>query len=158
MDIILFFIFLLACGAAAVTGVVFKPGVWYENLEKPAFTPPNWVFPIAWTSIYVLISFAGARLAVVEGNAYAMAFWAAQAALSTLWTPLFFGLHKMKAGLLAIVPLWLCVLGCLITAFWLDFWAGLAFIPYMVWVSIAVALNFEVWRLNRKRGVIPSRP
>ena len=148
MDIYLFAIFLLACASAAATGAVFTPGAWYKALNKPWFTPPNWVFPVVWTSIYLLISFAGARLAVLEGNAYAMAFWAAQAGLSTLWTPLFFGLRRLKGSLLAMGPLWLSVFGCTYTAFALDVWAGLAFVPYLVWVTVAAALNVEMWRLN----------
>lgn len=63
MDILLFVIFLLACGAAGTTGAMFPPGEWYKTLAKPAWTPPNWVFPVVWTSIYLLISFAGARVA-----------------------------------------------------------------------------------------------
>jgi tryptophan-rich sensory protein len=149
MDIYLFAIFLLACCAAGATGAVFTPGAWYRSLQKPWFTPPNWVFPVVWTSIYLLISFAGARLAVIEGNAYAMAFWAAQAALSTLWTPLFFGLRRIKGALLAMGPLWLSVLGCTWSAFSLDFLAGLAFVPYLIWVTVAAALNIEILRLNR---------
>lgn len=148
MDIFLFAIFLLACSAAAATGAVFTPGAWYQKLDKPWFTPPNWVFPVVWTSIYLLISFAGARLAVIEGNAYAMAFWGAQAALSTLWTPLFFGLRRIKGALFAMGQLWISVLGCTVSAFALDFWAGLAFVPYMIWVTVAAALNVEMWRLN----------
>ncbi len=54
-----FFIFLLACAAAATTGVMFKPGPWYESLTKPSFTPPNWAFPVAWTIIYLLLAWAG---------------------------------------------------------------------------------------------------
>ncbi|WP_298864992.1 TspO/MBR family protein [uncultured Sulfitobacter sp.] len=148
MDIYLFAIFLMACGAAGATGAVFTPGAWYQSLDKPWFTPPNWVFPVVWTSIYLLISFAGARLAVIDGNAYAMAFWAAQAALSTLWTPLFFGLRRIKGALFAMGPLWLSVLGCTWSAFSLDFWAGAAFIPYLIWVTVAAALNVEMLRLN----------
>lgn len=148
MDISLFAIFLLACGAAGATGAVFTPGAWYRSLDKPWFTPPDWVFPVVWTSIYLLISFAGARLAVIEGNAYAMAFWAAQAALSTLWTPLFFGLRRIKGALFAMGPLWISVFGCTWTAFTLDFWAGAAFIPYLIWVTVAAALNVEMLRLN----------
>ncbi len=148
MDIYLFAIFMLACCAAGATGAVFSPGEWYKTLDKPWFTPPDWVFPVAWTSIYLLISFAGARLAVLEDNAYAMAFWAAQAALSTLWTPLFFGLRRIKGALLAMAPLWFSVAGCTVTAFSLDFWSGLAFVPYLVWVTVAAALNLGIWRLN----------
>jgi len=54
-----FFIFLLACGAAASTGLLFKPGQWYESLVKPGFTPPNWLFPVAWSIIYLLLAWAG---------------------------------------------------------------------------------------------------
>ena len=148
MDLYLFAIFLLACGAAGATGAVFQPGSWYKTLDKPSWTPPDWVFPVAWTSIYILISIAGARVAVLDGNGLALAFWASQAAFSTLWTPVFFGLRRMKAALLVMVPLWVSVLGCLWCSFQLDFWAGLAFVPYMIWVSVAAALNATVWRLN----------
>lgn len=158
MDIYLFAIFLLACAAAGATGAVFTPGAWYRSLNKPWFTPPDWVFPVAWTTIYLLISFAGARLAVLEGSAYAMAFWAAQAALSTLWTPLFFGLRRIKGSLLVMAPLWLSVLGCMLSAFALDFWAGMAFVPYMVWATVAAALNFRMWRLNPDEGTLISDP
>ena len=156
MDIYLFAIFMLACCAAGATGALFGPGAWYKSLDKPWFTPPDWVFPVAWTSIYLLISFAGARLAVIDGNGYAMAFWAAQAALSTLWTPMFFGLRRLKGALLVMVPLWLSVLGCTWANFQLDFLSGLAFMPYLIWVTVAFALNASVWRLNP--GVVPVKP
>ncbi|MDF1727155.1 MAG: tryptophan-rich sensory protein [Sulfitobacter sp.] len=148
MDIALFCIFLLTCVGAGTTGAIFPPGEWYERLDKPSWTPPNWVFPVAWTSIYLLISFAGARVAVLDGNAFAMAFWAMQAAFSTLWTPVFFGLRRMKGALLVMLPLWVAVAGCTWFNFQLDFWAGVAFLPYLAWVSVAAALNAAVWRLN----------
>ena len=148
MDVALFGIFLLACCAAGATGAVFQPGAWYRQLEKPTWTPPDWVFPVVWTSIYLLISFAGMRVAQMEGNAYAMAFWAAQAGFSTLWTPIFFGLRRLKGALLVMAPLWLCVAGATWTHLQLDLWAGLAFVPYLIWVTVAAALNYTVWRLN----------
>ncbi|UWR24367.1 tryptophan-rich sensory protein TspO [Sulfitobacter sp. S190] len=156
MDIYLFAIFLLACGAAGATGALFPPGAWYKKLEKPWFTPPDWAFPVAWTSIYLLISFAGARVAVLEGNGFAMAFWAAQAGFATLWTPVFFGLRRLRGSLAVMAPLWLCVLGALVTHMQLDFWAGLAFVPYLLWVTVAAALNVQMWRLNP--DVEPIKP
>ena len=148
MDIWLFAMFLAACFGAGATGAAFPPGVWYEKLNKPTWVPPHWLFPLAWTSIYLLMSFAGARVAVLESNAFAMAFWAMQIAFNTLWTPVFLGLRRLKGGLYVMVPLWLSVLGCTITHFQLDTWAGLAFVPYLVWVTVAAALTFSVWRLN----------
>ncbi len=148
MDITLFAIFFAACIGAGATGAVFSPGPWYEALDKPSWTPPNWAFPLAWTTIYICISFAGARVAGMEGSAYAMAFWAMQAAFSTLWTPVFFGLRRLKGALLVMAPLWLAVLGCTISMFQLDRWAGIAFLPFMAWVTVAAALNASVARLN----------
>lgn len=148
MDIILFAIFLAATFAAGATGAMFPTGSWYKSLQKPSWTPPNWVFPVAWTSIYLLISFAGARVAPLDGNAYAMAFWGLQIALNTLWTPIFFGLRRLKGSLPVMGGLWLAVAGATYTHWQLDFWAGLAFVPYMVWVTIAFALSIAMVRLN----------
>lgn len=154
--ILLFLIFLASCFGAGATGAVFPPGRWYETLDKPRWTPPNWAFPVAWTSIYLLISFAGARVALMDDNAYAMAFWAAQTALATLWTPVFFGLRRLRGALAVIAPLWLAVLGATIAHWQVDVWAGLAFAPYLAWVTVAAALNASVARRNP--DVVPYRP
>lgn len=148
MDIILFFIFLAACFGAGATGSGFPPGEWYQRLAKPSWTPPNWVFPVMWTAIYVLVAFAAARVAVLEGSGYAMAFWATQIAFNALWTPIFFGLRRLKGALIVMVFLWLSVLGCFVTHWQLDLWAGLAMLPYLVWVTVAGMLNLSVARLN----------
>lgn len=153
MDWMLFFIFLASCGGAAATGAMFQPGAWYKALEKPSWTPPNWAFPVVWTILYVAIAYAATRVAPLDDTAFAMAFFAVQISFNTLWTPVFFGLHRMKAGLVVIAILWVAVLGTL-THFWShDLIAGLLIMPYLAWVSVAAALNFQVWRLNRNRPV-----
>ncbi|MEX1235922.1 MAG: TspO/MBR family protein [Roseovarius sp.] len=148
MDILLFAIFLAACFGAGATGAMFPTGEWYQRLNKPSWTPPNWAFPIMWTSIYLLIAFAGSRVAGLPGSEYAMAFWAMQIAFNALWTPVFFGLRKLRGALPVMACLWVAVLGATITHFQLDFIAGLAFVPYLIWVTIAGALNLAVARLN----------
>ncbi len=154
MDWGLFLTFLAACGGAAATGAMFQPGPWYDALSKPDWTPPNWVFPVTWTVLYVLMAWSATRIAGVAGNGQAMAFWALQIAFNTLWTPVFFGLRRMGAGMVIILCLWMAV-GLTMVAFWrLDWVAGLMFAPYLLWVSIASALNFSVWRRNR--GAVPA--
>lgn len=148
MDWGLFLTYLAACGAAATTGAVFQPGDWYRNLAKPSWTPPDWVFPVTWTVLYLSMSVAAARVAAMEGAGQALAFWSVQIAFNTLWTPIFFGLHRMAAGMLVIALLWLSVAATGL-AFWQhDRIAGLLFVPYIVWVSIAAALNWSVWKRN----------
>lgn len=124
------------------------PGRWYDGLAKPSWNPPNWVFPVVWSILYLLIAACAARVAGAPGSAYAMAFWGLQIALNTLWTPVFFGLRRIKAGMLIIVFLWLAVAGCLIATYIVEPFAGLMLVPYLIWVSIAASLNWAVWRLN----------
>ena len=148
MDIILFLVFLAASFGAAATGAIFPPGAWYQRLAKPVWTPPNWMFPVMWTAIYLLSSFAAARVAGLTGSSYAMAFWAALIAFNSLWTPTFFGLRRLEGALIVMACLWLSVLGCAVTHAQLDLWAGLAFLPYLVWVTVAGVLNLTVARMN----------
>ena len=145
-----FFIFLLACGAAATTGIIFKPGQWYERLIKPDFTPPNWAFPVAWTLIYLLLAWVGYRLSLIPGSQVLLALWAAQIALNTLWTPVFFGAHRIFSAMVIIVVLWLVVALMVLMAFRLDVISGLLLLPYLGWLSVAAALNFAILRKNRR--------
>ena len=91
-----FLIFLFACMAAGLTGSLFPPGKWYSDLNKPRWTPPNWIFPVAWPILYILMSYSGATLANLENSGSALALWALQIAINTLWTPVFFGLKNIK--------------------------------------------------------------
>jgi tryptophan-rich sensory protein len=144
-----FLIFLLACGAAASTGVFFKPGPWYESLVKPGFTPPNWAFPVAWSIIYLLLAWAGYRLSLIPGSQLVLGLWATQIALNTLWTPVFFGAHRLFAALVILAMLWLVVAAMVLMALRLDVITGLILIPYLAWLCVAAALNFSIWRNNR---------
>jgi tryptophan-rich sensory protein len=148
MDWGLFLTFLAACGGAAATGAMFQPGAWYDALQKPSWTPPNWLFPVAWTTLYLLMSLSAMRVAQLPDAGQALAFWAMQIAFNTLWTPVFFGLRRMRAALVVMVFLWVSVAATTVTFWQVDWLAGLMFLPYLGWVSVAGALNFSVWRLN----------
>lgn len=152
MIYLLFAIFLAACFAAGSTGGLFPPGAWYAQLRKPRWTPPDWLFPVAWTTLYLCMAAAGARAAMRPDNGLAMALWSLQIALNGLWTPVFFGLRRMRLGLIVLGLLWLSVAATLVALWQVDLWAGLLFVPYLVWVSVAGALNRAVIRLN------PSEP
>ncbi len=153
---ILFLIFLAACLAAGATGGLFPPGPWYRALNKPSWTPPDWVFPVTWFVLYGCMAAAGARAGVVPGNGIAMALWGLQIALNGLWTPVFFGLQRIKLGMFVLIALWLSVAACMVALWQVDTIAGMLFVPYLVWVTIAGALNWSVWTLNPDAAAGPS--
>jgi tryptophan-rich sensory protein len=143
-----FCIFLAACLGAGVTGGLFSPGPWYRSLNKPSWTPPDWVFPVTWTVLYLCMAGAGARVAGLPGSGLALALWSLQIAFNGLWTPVFFGLRNIRLGMVVVMLLWLAVLLAMLALWQVDWIAGLLFLPYLVWVTIAASLNAAVWRLN----------
>ncbi|MGR3466745.1 MAG: tryptophan-rich sensory protein TspO [Shimia sp.] len=149
MDWTVFVIYLAACCAAGATGSLFPPDDWYfKRLVKPSWTPPPWLFPLAWVTLYISSAYAAARVAGIEGAAAASALWALQIALNTLWTPVFFGLKRLGAAMVVLVFLWIAVAAVMATFWRLDVLAGGLIVPYLVWVSYAGALNWWIWRRN----------
>lgn len=148
MDWGLFAIFMASCAAAGTTGAAFKPGDWYEGLRKPVWTPPKWAFPVVWSTLYLLMSYSAMRVAMLPDTGIALAFWGLQIALNTLWTPIFFGLRRMREGFFVILALWAAVAATAGAFAQADLLAGVLFLPYLLWVSVAAALNLSVWRLN----------
>ena len=144
----LFLIFLLASAAAAATGFLFRPGDWYVGLRKPGFTPPNWAFPVAWATIYLLSAIAATRVALLPGAGLALALWSAQIALNTLWTPVFFGARRIALGMVVIAVLTVTVAALTVAVWQLDWRAGLMLLPYLGWLGVASALNWRIWRDN----------
>jgi len=155
-------IFTLLTFAAASTGAIFKPDTWYKNLNKPRWTPPNIVFPIVWTLLYIMIAAAGWLVWREPNNGLALAFWALQWVFNASWSWLFFGRRRMDLGFADICLLWASAAGFILAAWPVSPLAALLFVPYLIWVSIAAALNLTVWRLNAEemegRGMKPWRP
>lgn len=124
---------------------------WYENLNKPAFTPPGWLFGPAWTILYILmgISFYIAWSKTnFEGYKPALALFLVQLALNAAWSVIFFGLKQPLYALLEIIVLWFAILFILIRFYKIDKTAGLILIPYFAWTSFAALLNLFIVKLN----------
>ena len=124
---------------------------WYARLENPSFQPPGWAFGVTWTILYALM---GISLAMVLGEpaskrrSTAAALFAVQLGLNFLWSPVFFGLGMIDAALLLIVALTVAVV-LTILAFWrIRPLAGALLLPYLAWLCLATALNYETGRLN----------
>ena len=158
MDWMAFGVFLAAAFAAASTGSMFSPDRWYEELDKPAWTPPNWLFPVAWTILYIAMAVAAARVATKPDPGLALAFWALQITLNTLWSPIFFGLNRIGASVVVMACMWVAVTATTVMFYQLDTIAGALFVPYFIWTSYAAALNVSVWRRNPSTMEPAARP
>ena len=124
---------------------------WYMGLTKPDFTPPNWIFGPVWTTLYILIAIACFRvLRKPRAGGYRgpIIAYLVQAFFNGAWSVSFFGMNNPGLGLIVIVPLWVSILWTLILFWKEDRLAGGIFVPYLAWVSFAIALNAGVWLLN----------
>ena len=147
--------FVGVCFVAASMGAIFRPGSWYERLAKPSWRPPNWLFAPVWTVLYLAIAVSGWliwRKAGLDGAALALPIYALQLALNAAWTPIFFGLHRLRAAFIEIVLLWASIAATIAFFYPVDALSALLLVPYLAWVFFAAALNFAIWRLNREAG------
>jgi len=147
-----FFIFAVAL-VSAISGFFTAPNVdqMYQNIQKPSWAPPEWLFGPVWTLLYVLIALAGWRIWLHREtrkiNA-AMILYLSQLVLNGLWTLIYF---EFKMPLLAFVEISMLFIVIVINGivFWrLSKFAFYCMIPYGVWVGFASILNFQVVRLN----------
>jgi tryptophan-rich sensory protein len=135
---------------AASSGGLFKPGAWYAGLNKPAWTPPNWAFPVVWSLLFALNAWAGWMIweAVGMSRPDVLALYIASLALNAAWSWLFFGRKRMDLALMDVGLLWLSLVA-VIAIFWsIRPAAALLVVPYLIWVTIAATLNREMIRLN----------
>ncbi len=133
---------------AAVTGALFPTGPWYDALTKPVWTPPNWVFPIAWTILYVMIAIAGWRVWNVSGINSALVVWGIGLVLNAAWSWLMFGEHQIGLALADLIGMWISIAAFIWLARPIDSTAALLMVPYLIWVSYAGALNLNIWLNN----------
>lgn len=140
-----------ACFAAATGGALFRPGVWYEELKKPPWRPPNWLFGPVWMVLYGMIAVSGwlAWEAVgFAGAPAAFAIYAGQLVLNFGWSAVFFGLRRIGWAAIEMSALWLAIAANIAAFATISLTAALLLVPYLLWVSFALALNIAIWRLN----------
>jgi len=137
---------------AGFIGAAFPTGQWYEALNKPPFTPPEWLFAPVWTTLYILMGIAAFlvwRQGLNKGRVrIAMALFTVQLALNALWSPIFFGLHLIGAALAEIIMLWAAVIATAACFRIISRQAAVLMYPYVLWVGFAVLLNAAFWVLN----------
>lgn len=118
---------------------------WYRTLDLPSFNPPDYVFGVAWTSIYILVGIAAWRLWNLtdhDGRFWWIAGIAAvNAILNVSWSYVFFGAHLLWPAVMVSAGLWLTILALIVIAWPRDLISAVLLVPYLLWVGFATFLN-----------------
>jgi benzodiazapine receptor len=146
---------IVVCVGTGIVGAMFTrpeiPG-WYAGLAKPSWTPPPFVFPITWTTLYVMIAIAFWRLwdrvPPSADRRRAIALFAIQFALNAIWSPVFFGWHGIRTGLAIIVMMAVLIAATIVQAVRIDRLAAALLVPYLCLVLYASTINAGVVALN----------
>ncbi len=126
-------------------------GTIYPTWVKPALTPPEIVFPIVWTVLYILMGL-GLAMVLRQGGAAAKPaaiVWGIQLALNFVWTLVFFGAGKPLAAFFVLLLLWLAILVMIRSFRQFSTLAAVLQVPYLLWVTFAGYLNLAIFYLNR---------
>lgn len=150
--LVLFVIVCLFIGYLGSFFTVASIPTWYSALNKPFFSPPNWIFAPVWTTLYILMAIAAFRVWERRKNKSAknvFKLFGIQLFLNAVWSPVFFGAKNLILAFVVIVAL-LYFIFLTIKAFAkVDKVASYLLYPYIAWVGFATILNFSVWLLNR---------
>jgi translocator protein len=126
--------------------------IWYAGLVKSSLNPPNWVFGPVWATLFALM---GAAIFLIwqkginnKKVVLALSVFALQFFLNIWWSIIFFGMHNPIAALWEIFALWLAIVWTIVRFWKISRLAAYLLLPYVVWVSFAVYLNYSVVVLN----------
>lgn len=135
---------------------------WFLALSRPDIVPPGWVFGVVWTTLYILM---GVSLAMIlfargaPGRPVALSLFAAQLALNLIWTPLFFAAHQVTLALVLIVAILALTIATTFAFARIRKLAAWLLVPYMVWLSFAAILNYQIDVLNPDaETLVPEAP
>ena len=141
-----------AIAIAAIGGTLTELGPWYHGLREPGWKPPDAAFGIIWTVIFSLAAAAGVLAwradHTMRGRQWILGLFAVNGFFNILWSLVFFKLHRPDLSVIEVAALWLSILALIMFLYRRSPLAGLLMVPYLVWVSIAAALNYEVVVLN----------
>jgi translocator protein len=147
--------FIILSESAGIIGSVFTaPAIesWYLGIIKPELNPPSWVFGPVWTTLFALMGIAAFLVWKKglnnKGVKIALDIFILQLILNTFWSIIFFGLESPGWAFVEIIFLWVAILATVIAFARVSKPATWLLLPYILWVSFAVYLNYSVWILN----------
>lgn len=154
----------VAAGSALLLGIagglLTDVGPWYRELRKPRLNPPNWLFGPAWTIILGLAAWSAVLAWEATTSAgeqwLVIALFAANALFHLLWSPLFFKLKRPDLALIEVGFLWASLVALVVGLAPISQAASLLILPYLLWVSFAAWLNWQIVRLNPRKAHAPE--
>ncbi len=141
-----------ALAVAVLGGLMTDLGGWYEALQKPDWQPPGWVFPMVWTAIFAMAAVAGvlawngSHSKIARQNV--LIVFLMNGVLNVTWSLLFFRLRRPDWALFEVFFLWASIVALIVACARRDRRTVWLLAPYLVWVTIAAVLNYEILRLN----------
>jgi tryptophan-rich sensory protein len=145
----------ISCELVGILGAIFTTQsipTWYAQLNKPPFSPPNWLFGPVWTLLYLLMGISFYLIWKQESKKksrkQAIQLFLIQLGMNFVWSPIFFGLRDPLFGLVIIVSMWWFIVATIRAFFPLSKTAAYLLIPYILWVSFATILNAAIVVLN----------
>ncbi len=143
----------LPLAAGGLSGFIARDDmILFELLEKPPLAPPGWLFPVAWTLLYILMGLASYRVwssgAPPGTKRLGAAYYALSLVFNFGWPVIFFVLGKYLAAFIWLCLLWLFVLLTAVQFRKADTRAGQLMLPYLLWVTFAGYLNLGIYLLN----------
>lgn len=144
---------LMPLSVGAVAGMFTSQAVptWYASLNRPSFSPPNWVFGPVWTSLYILLGlsfFLIWKENPSKQRNYAIIVFSIQMLLNFAWSFIFFYFNMIGAALIEIILLWFSIVAMIHLSYKIIPIAAYLNIPYLLWVSFAAILNAGYYFLN----------
>ncbi|MFN0030994.1 MAG: TspO/MBR family protein [Flavobacteriales bacterium] len=125
---------------------------WFEQLNKPIWNPPFYLFAPVWTLLYLLMGFSlwlvWISNAASELRRRAIFLFASQLLLNFLWSIIFFRWHSPAWALIDIVLLIVLVTVTIFLFARISKPAARLLVPYIAWVCFAALLNYSIWSLN----------
>jgi len=169
---------IIICELAGIIGAFFTTpaiGAWYGGLNKPSFSPPNWIFGPVWTALFVLMGislylvwskkwrvknelrFKDRKPANKLSQKFLSGSWqkaniilifVLQLVLNVLWSIIFFGFHFPGLAFFELLMLWFAIVFTIVNFYRVSKSAAWLLLPYVLWVSFAGILNYFLWILN----------
>ncbi len=144
----------LCLGIGALGSLATTPNLepWYASLEKPAFTPPPIVFPVVWTTLYLMMALSAWLVWRTPGPYYpkrtALIAFFLQLALNAAWSWAFFAAQSPLFGLVVIALLLAALLWTIVAFARISRPAAWLLVPYLAWGSFATVLNAAIFVMN----------